>query len=79
MQNRFGLKDVFVVVLLLATLASVWLSMVQKTRIELAVDGLRVKLGEMERQAALFQREVEKGFAEGVVVQQGAAGTASAA
>jgi hypothetical protein len=45
MQNRFGLKDVFVVVLLLATLASVWLSMVQKTRIELAVDGLRVKLG----------------------------------
>ena len=78
MQNRFGLKDVFVVVLLLATLASVWLSMVQKTRIELAVDGLRVKLGEMERQAALFQREVEKGFAEGVVVQQGAAGTAMA-
>lgn len=72
MNNRFGLKDGLVLLLLLATLGSVWLSMVQKTRMEVAIDGLRVKLGELERQGASLQREVEQGFTQGVVVQQGA-------
>ncbi len=77
MQNRFGLKDVLVVLLLLAVLGSVWLSMVQKTRMEVAVEGIRTKLSDMERQTALLQREVEQGFADGVIVSQ--AGTSHAA
>ena len=40
MQNRFGIKDFVFLVVLLATLGSVWLSMVQKTRMELAQQGM---------------------------------------
>ena len=73
MNNRFGIKDFFQIVLLLAVLVTVWLSMVQKTRLELDVKTAIGKLDELEKQAAQLQRKVEQGFAERptVVVQQG--------
>jgi len=73
MQSRFGVKDFFTILLLLAVLISVWLSMTQRTRMELAIESIRVKLVEMERQDALLQRQIEKGFAGGGVVATGAA------
>jgi peptide/nickel transport system substrate-binding protein len=76
MNNRFGIKDFFQIVLLLAVLVTVWLSMVQKTRLELDVKTAIGKLDELEKQAAQLQRKVEQGFAERptVVVQQGGVG-----
>jgi peptide/nickel transport system substrate-binding protein len=84
MNNRFGLKDFIQIALLLAVLGTVWLSMVQKTRIELALDSARGKLEEIEQQTMQLQRKVEQGFAERptIVYQQGAAtpgGSAAAA
>ncbi|MFM7481242.1 MAG: ABC transporter substrate-binding protein [Planctomycetota bacterium] len=79
MQSRFGVKDFFTILLLLAVLISVWLSMTQRTRMELAIESIRVKLVEMERQDALLQRQIEKGFAGGGVVATGAAPAAVAA
>lgn len=78
MQSRFGVKDFFTILLLLAVLISVWLSMTQRTRMELAIESIRVKLGEMERQDALLQRQIEKGFASGVPLAAGAAPAAAA-
>ena len=62
MQNRFGIKDFVFLVVLLATLGSVWLSMQQKTRMELAQEGMKAKLGEIEQQVAQLSRKLEKGF-----------------
>ena len=62
MQNRFGLKDFVLLAVLLATLGSVWLSMVQKTRMELTQQDAKAKLAEIEQQVAQLSRKVEKGF-----------------
>lgn len=62
MQNRFGIKDFVLLVVLLITLGSVWLSMVQKTRMELAQQSMSAKLVEIEQQVAQLGRKVEKGF-----------------
>jgi len=62
MQNRFGLKDFVLLAVLLATLGSVWLSMVQKTRMELAQQDATAKLAEIEQQVAQLSRKVERGF-----------------
>ncbi len=61
MQNRFGIKDFVFLVVLLATLGSVWLSMVQKTRMELAQQGMSAKLAEIEQQVAQVSRKLEFG------------------
>ena len=58
MQNRFGPKDFVFLAVLLATLGSVWLSMVQKTRMELALESTRSKLGEIEQQSLTAQNRV---------------------
>ena len=63
MQNRFGLKDFVFLVVLLATLGSVWLSMVQKTRMELAQADAQAKLDAIEQQVAQLARKVEQGVA----------------
>ncbi len=62
MQNRFGLKDFVLLAVLLAILGSVWLSMVQKTRMELAQQDAKAKLAEIEQQVAQLSRRVERGF-----------------
>ncbi|MEY4942207.1 MAG: hypothetical protein RL254_388 [Planctomycetota bacterium] len=61
MQNRFGIKDFVFLVVLLATLGSVWLSMVQKTRMELAQQGMSAKLADIEQQVAQVSRKLESG------------------
>ena len=61
MQNRFGIKDFVFLVVLLATLGSVWLSMVQKTRMELAQQGMSAKLADIEQQVAQVNRKLESG------------------
>ena len=66
MQNRFGLKDFLFLVVLLATLGSVWLSMVQKTRMEVAQSDMAAKLDAIEQQVAQLGTKVERGL-EGMV------------
>ena len=63
MQNRFGIKDFLFALLLVATLGSVWLSMVQKTRMELAQDAMKAKLAEVEQQVAQVNRKLDQGVA----------------
>ena len=64
MQNRFGIKDFVFLVVLLATLGSVWLSMVQKTRMELAQQGMSVRIVSVpsttvfDRQSADYRAQV---------------------
>ena len=62
MQNRFGVKDFLFLVVLLATLGSVWLSMVQRTRMELAQGELKWKLGDIGQQVAQLGRKLERGL-----------------
>jgi len=75
MQNRFGIKDFVFLVVLLATLGSVWLSMVQKTRMELAQQGMSAKLADIEQQVAQVNRKLESGagVARGTTVSTSAA------
>ena len=75
MQNRFGIKDFVFLVVLLVTLGSVWLSMVQKTRMELAQQSMSAKLADIEQQVAQVNRKLESG---GVVARGASAGTAAA-
>lgn len=75
MQNRFGIKDFLFLVVLLATLGSVWLSMVQKTRMELAQADMKAKLDGIEQQLAQLGRKVESG----VALAPGAGAAAAAA
>jgi peptide/nickel transport system substrate-binding protein len=77
MQNRFGIKDFVFLVVLLATLGSVWLSMVQKTRMELAQQGMSAKLADIEQQVAQVSRKLESGA--GVVRGATAASATTAA
>ncbi len=74
MQNRFGIKDFVFLVVLLATLGSVWLSMVQKTRMELAQQGVSAKLADIEQQVAQVNRKLELGAG----VARGTTATSSA-
>jgi peptide/nickel transport system substrate-binding protein len=76
MQNRFGIKDFLFLVVLLATLGSVWLSMVQKTRMELAQADMKAKLDGIEQQLAQLGRKVESGVALAPGVGAAAAGAA---
>jgi peptide/nickel transport system substrate-binding protein len=76
MQNRFGPKDFLFLVILLATLGSVWLSMVQKTRMELNQADLRAKLAEIEQQVSQLARRIESGAA--MAVPRPAAGVPAA-
>jgi peptide/nickel transport system substrate-binding protein len=75
MQNRFGIKDFVFLVVLLVTLGSVWLSMVQKTRMELAQQSMSAKLADIEQQVAQVNRKLESG---GVVARGASAGAAAA-
>ena len=77
MNNRFGIKDFVTIVLLVVVLLAVLLSMVQKTRMELALDGTRAKLSEIEQQTMQLQRIVEKGFSERPTVVVAAGGEAA--
>jgi len=74
MQNRFGIKDFLFLVVLLVTLGSVWLSMVQKTRMELAQQSMSAKLADIEQQVAQVNRKLESGAA----VARGASAGAAA-
>ena len=74
MQNRFGIKDFVFLVVLLVTLGSVWLSMVQKTRMELAQQSMSAKLADIEQQVAQVNRKLESGAA----VARGASAGAAA-
>ena len=74
MQNRFGIKDFVFLVVLLATLGSVWLSMVQKTRMELAQQGVSATLADIEQQVAQVNRKLELGAG----VARGTTATSSA-
>ena len=74
MQNRFGIKDFLFLVVLLVTLGSVWLSMVQKTRMELAQQAMSAKLADIEQQVAQVNRKLESGAA----VARGASAGAAA-
>ena len=78
MQNRFGIKDFVFLVVLLATLGSVWLSMVQKTRMELAQQGMSAKLADIEQQVAQVSRKLESGagVVRGATAASAAASTA---
>lgn len=87
MQNRFGLKDLLFLLLLLGILLSVWLSMVQKTRLERMVRGVADTQTKLESQMARLDMqlhkaedailEIKEGLAQGVVIA-GGAGQASA-
>jgi peptide/nickel transport system substrate-binding protein len=57
MNNRFGLKDLVVIVLLLAIGVSLWLSMVQKDRQWEAIQRQTAKLDELAQQAGRVERE----------------------
>ena len=61
---------------LLVTLGSVWLSMVQKTRMELAQQAMSAKLADIEQQVAQVNRKLETG---GVVARGASTGTAATA
>jgi len=61
-------------VVLLVTLGSVWLSMVQKTRMELAQQSMSAKLADIEQQVAQVNRKLESGAA----VARGASAGAAA-
>ena len=74
MQNRFGIKDFLFLVVLLVTLGSVWLSMVQKTRMELAQQSMSAKLADIEQQVAQVNRKLESG----AVAARGASAGAAA-
>ena len=76
MQNRFGIKDFLFLVVLLVTLGSVWLSMVQKTRMELAQQSMSAKLADIEQQVAQVNRKLETG---GVVARGASTVTAATA
>ena len=79
MQNRFGPKDFVFLAVLLATLGSVWLSMVQKTRMELAQADIKAKLGEVEQQVSQLARRVEAGVTVAGAAARPAAGAGQAA
>ncbi|MFM1936143.1 MAG: hypothetical protein RI990_1102 [Planctomycetota bacterium] len=78
MQNRFGVKDFLFLVVLLATLGSVWLSMVQKTRMELAQGELKSKLADIEQQVAQLGRKLERGLEQLPLAAADAAGRRAA-
>ena len=75
MQSRFGVKDFVFFLLLIAVLVSIWLSMVQKTRMELAIKAVDDRIGKMETQLS----RVENGAQQAVAQAAAAAVAAQAA
>jgi peptide/nickel transport system substrate-binding protein len=73
MQNRFGLKDLVTLVLLLAIGVTVWLSMKQRDREWDQVQAVKAKLGDLERQLSRIEAGIENG-----VVMAGPAPTGAA-
>lgn len=59
MQNRFGFKDLVVLIAVIATAVSVWLSMVQSDRRWKQSRDISTSLEEIERQAARVQRTLD--------------------
>ncbi len=60
MQSRFGIKDLLFLVLLLAVLASVWLSMQQKTRMERTLRDLSEQVNAVGTQVGQLDAEMQR-------------------
>jgi len=52
MQSRFGIKDFITLALLAAVLISVWLSMQQKTRIEVSLRDMKEQVAQVGTQVS---------------------------
>lgn len=61
MQNKFGLKDFVLLVVMLGVGISVWLGMVQRDRNWDEVLAMRAKLGDLERQLSRVETKLESG------------------
>src|SRR5258705_3633911 len=59
MQNRFGLKDFVLLVVMLAVGVSVWLAMVQRDRNWDEVLAMKAKLSDLERQLSRVETGLE--------------------
>ncbi len=64
MQSRFGVKDFVFFLLLIAVLVSIWLSMVQKTRMELAIKAVDDRIGKMETQLSRVENGAQQAIAQ---------------
>jgi peptide/nickel transport system substrate-binding protein len=60
MQSRFGIKDFITLALLAAVLISVWLSMQQKTRIEVSLRDMKEQVAQVGTQVSRLDAEVQK-------------------
>jgi peptide/nickel transport system substrate-binding protein len=76
MQNKFGLKDFVLLVVMLAVGVTVWLGMVQRDRNWNEVLAMKSKLGDLERQLSRMETSLESGIA---VAPPRASGTQAAA
>jgi peptide/nickel transport system substrate-binding protein len=63
MQNKFGLKDFVLLVVMLAIGVSVWLGMVQRDRNWDEVLAIKAKLGDLERQLSRMETSLDSGIA----------------
>jgi peptide/nickel transport system substrate-binding protein len=63
MQNRFGIKDFILMVLVLGIGISVWFSMVQNDREWKQSEQIKIKLSDLERQLARVEGRLESGVA----------------
>lgn len=63
MQNKFGLKDFILTVLIILVGASVWLSMVQDDRKWERLKGTEYKISEIETHLARVQQALDRGIA----------------
>jgi peptide/nickel transport system substrate-binding protein len=62
MQNKFGLKDFVLLVVMLAVGITVWLGMVQRDRNWDEVLAMKAKLGDLERQLSRMETSLESGI-----------------
>lgn len=63
MENRFGLKDLFQIILLLSILISIWIGMFQYDRQWSELQSTQEKLDELTKDAARINRQLERGIA----------------
>lgn len=61
MQNRFGLKDFVLLVVMLAVGVSVWIGMVQDDRVFKQIAGVRNKIDNLEQRLSNLQTTIESG------------------
>jgi len=60
MQSRFGIKDFITLALLAAVLISVWLSMQQKTRIEVSLRDMKEQVAQVGTQVSRVDAELQR-------------------